>query len=214
MPLAISFVVLLSSAALFAQQSSTWKFDRLDKIGGHAVTVEGHPRIIDTPKGKAIEFNGNSDALFFDVHPLAGAKTFTFEVVFRPDAGGRPEQRFFHLQQTGADTRLLLETRLVGDQWYLDSYAHSAAGSQTLVDKSKLHPLGQWMHAASVYDGHEFRHYVNGVLQGKAEVTLSPQGPGRTSAGVRINRIDWFKGAIRTARFTPQALAPEKFLKP
>ena len=36
----------------------TWTFDRLDKIGGVATTVEGHPKIIDSPVGKAVEFDG------------------------------------------------------------------------------------------------------------------------------------------------------------
>ncbi|HEV3198473.1 MAG TPA: hypothetical protein VGZ73_11210 [Bryobacteraceae bacterium] len=75
------------------------EFDRLDQIGGHPTTILGHPRVIDTPGGKAVEFNGKDDALFVDVHPLAGAETFTWEVVFRPDPGGAPEQRFFHLQE-------------------------------------------------------------------------------------------------------------------
>src|SRR5215472_13154357 len=76
-----------------------WRFDRLDRIGGHPVTVLGSPKIIDTPQGKAIEFNGVDDALFLDVHPLSGATVFTWEVIFRPDRDGRPEQRFFHLQE-------------------------------------------------------------------------------------------------------------------
>jgi hypothetical protein len=76
-----------------------WTFDRTDAIGGHPVTVLGHPRVIQTPAGKAVEFNGVDDALFIDDHPLAGASTFTWEVVFRPDAGGGAEQRFFHLQE-------------------------------------------------------------------------------------------------------------------
>jgi len=35
-----------------------WTFDRLDNIGGHKTTVEGHPRVVDTPLGKALEFDG------------------------------------------------------------------------------------------------------------------------------------------------------------
>ena len=66
-----------------------WKFDSITQIGGHAVTAEGHPRVIATPAGKAVEFGGVEDALFLDVHPLAGAETFTWEVIFRPDVGGR-----------------------------------------------------------------------------------------------------------------------------
>jgi hypothetical protein len=74
--------------------------------------------------------------------------------------------------------------------------------------------VGQWHHVAMVYDGTEFRHYVNGVLQGKATVKLAPQQAGRTSIGVRINRVDYFKGAIRLARMTRRPLDPSEFLKP
>ena len=70
----------------------TWNFDRLDKIGGVATTVEGHPKIIDSPVGKAVEFDGVGDSLLIEQHPLAGAETFTFEAIFRPD-GGANEQR-------------------------------------------------------------------------------------------------------------------------
>jgi hypothetical protein len=193
--------------------AEVWNFDRLDRVGGHAATVRGNPRVIDTPRGKAVEFDGEDDALFFDVHPLAGAAAFTWEVIFRPDRGGKPEQRFFHLQENGTDTRLLFETRLTGDTWYLDSFANSGE-SKALMARDKLHPLGEWYAAAMVYDGKEFRNYVNGELEGAALVKLKPQGAGRASAGVRINLVDYFKGAILKSRFTRSALTPREFLKP
>ena len=206
------FLLPLMTAALLPGE--TWRFDNLKKIGGHAVTVQGHPRVIDTPKGKAIEFNGVDDAIFLDVHPLAGATVFTWEVIFRPDKGGNPEQRFFHLQETGTETRMLFETRLAGDEWWLDSFVRTDAGQQPLIDKSKRHPLGQWHHAAAVYDGQEFRNYVNGVLESKADLKFTPQKAGRTSVGVRINLRDYFKGAVREARMTRRVLQPSQFLKP
>lgn len=196
------------------QQQVVWRFDNLKKIGGHAVTVEGQPKVIRTPKGKAIEFGGSNDALFFDVHPLAGAETFTWEVIFRPDLAGGAEQRFFHMQENGSETRLLFETRLIGNQWCLDTFARTDTGSKALLDRALLHPLGEWAHIAAVYDGRELRSYVNGKLELKAEVKLIPQKAGRTSVGVRINRRDYFKGAVRLARMTPRALKPEEFLKP
>jgi hypothetical protein len=79
-------------------QSTIWRFDHLNSIGGHPTTVLGHPHLIDSPYGKAVEFNGIDDALFVGAHPLAGVSAFTWEVIFRPDAGGAEAQRFFHLQ--------------------------------------------------------------------------------------------------------------------
>jgi hypothetical protein len=66
---------------------------------------------------------------------------------------------------------------------------------------------------AAVYDGTEFRSYVDGVQDGAAKVHLTPQGDGRTAVGVRMNKVFYFKGAVRTARFTRRALAPSEFLK-
>ena len=62
-----------------------------------------------------------------------------------------------------------------------------------------------------VYDGKEFRNYVNGQLEGASPLKLVPQGAGHSSAGVRINLRDYFKGAIRLARFTNRALEPADF---
>jgi hypothetical protein len=213
----IPILVLLASigagSSAFAQErdSVTWTFDRLDRIGGHKTTVEGNPRVIDTPGGKGIAFDGD-DAIFVDTHPLAGAQTFTWEVIFRPDSDGKPAQRFFHMQEDGSQNRLLFETRIIDGKWCLDSFAASSSGSKALMDTKLLHPADRWYHIASVYDGKEFRNYVNGALQMAAPVTLSPQGPGRTSIGVRINRVDYFKGAIRLSRMTRRALPPSEFL--
>ena len=60
------------------RRSDVWKFDSITRIGGHAVTAEGHPRVIETPAGKAVEFGGVEDALFLNVHALACAETFTW----------------------------------------------------------------------------------------------------------------------------------------
>jgi len=196
----------------------TWTFDRLENIGGHKTTVLGQPKVIASPVGKAVEFDGVDDALFIDNHPLSGATTFTWEAIFRPD-GGQREQRWFHLSeqdpQTGADTdnRMLFEIRVVDDQWYLDSFTQSGTESKALMNRQALHPLRAWYHVASVYDGREFRNYVDGVLEGSAQLHLAPQGPGHTSVGVRINKVFYFKGAVHLARFTRRALSPSEFLK-
>ncbi len=208
-------IMFAAAAALWGADptSEVWHFNSLTKIGGHAVTVEGHPRVISTPAGKAVQFSGKDDALFLDVHPLAGAATFTWEVIFRPDVGGAPEQRFFHFQENGTDTRMLFEIRVINGSWCLDSFALSGAESKALIDRGKLHSLGAWHSAAAVYDGKEYRNYVDGVLQSAAPLHFAPQGPGRTSIGTRIDRRDYFKGAILVARMTNRALSPADFLK-
>jgi hypothetical protein len=206
----VLIAMLAASAGAAAQM---WHIDNLEKVGGLPVTVLGDPKVIDAPGGKALEFNGVDDAVFLNVHPLAGAKTWTWEVIFRPASGGAPEQRFFHLQEDGTDNRMLFEIRVIGNQWCLDSFAKSGDSQHALLDRMKLHPLDAWYHAAAVYDGHEFRNYVDGVLEGSAEIHLEPQNAGQTSIGVRINKVNYFKGAILSARMTPRALNPKEFLR-
>ena len=58
------------------------------------------------------------------------------------------------------------------------------------------------------------RHYVDGELELSRPIDFKPQGPGRTSIGVRINEVDWFKGAVREVRFSHRVLKPEEFSVP
>lgn len=191
----------------------TWHLDNLQSIGGHPVTVAGDPHVIDTPGGKAILFDGVDDGLFLDTHPLAGLTTFTVEVVFRPDRDGAAEQRFFHMQEDGSDARVMFETRLVDNtHWFLDTFILSGEQRVVLYAEDDLHDLDAWQHAAIVVDGATMRHYVNGELELSEPLAYAPQNNGRTSLGVRLNRVHWFRGAIRTARFTPRALDPGDFL--
>ncbi len=190
-----------------------WDIDNLDAIGGHKTTVVGSPTVIDTPAGKAVEFGGDGDALFIDHHPLEGLQSFTVEVVFCPYTNGRPEQRFFHMQQDGSEHRVLFETRLTEDnQWFLDTFVHFDGGNCALFAENIKHPVDTWYHAALTIDGKIFRHFVDGELELEEEVAFVPQGKGHTSLGTRINQVDWFKGAMRRARFTPRVLSPAQFL--
>ena len=192
-----------------------WSVDNLSSIGGQRTTVVGAPRVIETERGRAVEFDGSQDGLFVDVHPLAGAARFTAEVIFRPDPGGSQEQRFLHLQEDGSKDRLLFEIRLTDDgRWFLDTYIKTGGKGHTLYARGFKHPLGPWYHAAIVVDGEQMRHYVNGEMELSRKIEFRPQGPGRTSLGTRINEVHWFKGAIRRARFTPRVLSPNEFLSP
>jgi len=198
-----------------AKAPIVWNLDNLKSIGGHAVTVVGDPRVIETDGSKAIEFDGRDDAVYVDANPLAGLGAFTVEVVFRPAAGGPKEQRFLHFQPEGSEDRVLFETRLPeGGQWFLDTYLQTGEGKHTLFAEKFLHPLGPWYHAAIVVDGKRMRHYVNGAEELAADVKLSPLAAGQTSIGVRFNKVHWFQGAIRQIRVTPAVLAPSDFLKP
>jgi len=198
-----------------AMTDIVWNFDNFETIGGNSITALGFPKLIDTPKGRATEFDGKQDGLLLNDLPLTGFDQFTVEVIFRPDADGLKEQRFFHMQESGSQNRVLLETRLTGDsRWFLDTYIRSGETDQTLFAESFTHPVGQWYQAALVFNGKEMRHYVNGAKELSSEITFSALHQGNTSIGVRINRVFWFKGAIRKARFASRALMPEEFLQP
>ena len=182
LPAGLFLLAALRAPGADPPAQEVWTFDRIDRIGGHATTVLGHPRVIDTPAGKAVEFNGVDDGLQLDVHPLAGAETFTFEAVFRPD-GGNAEQRWFHLEQnpaSGSDdnSRMLFEIRVIDGQWCLDAFNKSGPVQKALMNRQNLHPLGRWFHLAAVYDGKEFRSYVDGVGR-RGRRSADPQVPGR-----------------------------------
>jgi hypothetical protein len=197
-----------------ALDQTVWTFDRLDSIGGHPTRAEGAPTVVASPVGPAVHFDGVDDALFVDNHPLA---VFTFEAVFRPD-GGAFEQRWLHLQEDppGPDapsggTRMMFEIRVYEQGWALDAFVKGPGYNHTLLFPDKLHPVGRWSHVAQSFDGQAYRSYVDGVLQGEAAIAFGPQGPGRASVGTRINRVNYFNGAVREARFTRFALPPARF---
>jgi len=216
----------LSASGASAQEQALWKFNSLSKIGGQTPKVEGAPKLVDSPVGKAVQFNGKDTALFFSSRPLVGAKAFTIEAIFRPE-GGAFEQRWMHIAETDPKTGLdanpggtsdpnprhMFEVRVKDDQWYLDAFVNSAAGSKALIDPKKTHPINQWYAVAQTYDGKTFRSYVNGVLENEAEVPFTPHGPGHMMVGVRINHVNYFTGSEAQARFTTHALKPEELLK-
>jgi Concanavalin A-like lectin/glucanases superfamily len=221
--IAVGFLGVMLFGTAISQEPTkqfTWRFDDTASLGGHATKVLGHPKVIATPMGKAIAFNGVDDGLFADVHPLAGAETWTWEMVFKPDADGGAEQRIFHLQSidpaTGKDVaqeRMLFEIRIRDGQWCLDSFATSGGQSKALLNCEKKYPFGKWYRVTTVYDGKSLKNYVGDELQGEGEVKLVPQRPGHFSVGVRMNLVDWYKGAIYSTRFTRSALGVGEFLK-
>lgn len=197
-----------------ARKSVIWKIDNLKKIGGKKIEILGEPKIIKTDKGKAIEFDGVNDGIFINTNPIEGASEFTVEAVFRPDANGEKEQRWFHIEDTeNTERRALLETRVSGNEWFLDTFIKSGENRLPLYAENFKHKTDEWFHVALVFDGKEMRHYVNGKLELTGKLQIKSMGKGRTSIGVRQNKVFWFKGAVRKLRFTNRALSTDKFLK-
>src|SRR5437762_6445718 len=190
----------------------TWQIDNFKKIDGHSPAVIGDPQVIKIPSGKAVLFNGTDQGLVIDRNPVAGLKTFTVEAIFRPDSGGAKEQRWLHIQGDTRDDRVLLEIRLEGDQWFLDTFIKSGQNQRPLYAENFKHATGAWYHVALVFDGSMMRHYVDGREELSGPLEIAPLDAGKISLGVRMNRVYWFKGAISRVRFTARALTPKEFM--
>lgn len=200
----------------WAEDSRTvvdWQLDNLRSIGGHAVTVLGKPRVVQTPMGPALEFDGSTDGILLDVNPLVGLQRFTVEVLFEPAPDGPPEQRFLHVEEEGGARRALLETRMLpGGHWALDTFLKDGDVGVTLLERTRQHAAGEWHTAALVYDGREMSHFVDGVRELAGRLAFGPMSMGRTSIGVRQNKVYWFKGRIARVRVTAGALGPDQFI--
>ncbi len=198
-----------------ARTPVVWPLDNLSTIGGHAVTVVGAPRVVDGPFGRAVEFDGARDGLFIETNPLRGLLRFTVEVVLEPARDGAEEQRFLHMEEEGTGNRALVELRLTpASLWSLDTYLRHGDAGLTLLDRSIVHEAGRWHAVALTFDGRTMAHFVDGVEEARGDVAFEPLGSGRTSIGVRQNRVSFFKGRISRIRVTPDVLAPESMLSP
>jgi acetyl esterase/lipase len=183
-----------------------WRVDNLTRIGGHPVTVIGEPRVVRTEIGAAVEFNGSGDGLLIEANPLAAVPQFTIDVVFQPAADGQEEQRFLHFEESVTGNRALVELRMnAGGSWSLDTYLRSGEAGLTLLDRNVTHAASRWHVATLTYDGKTMVQYVDGVRELSGETLFAPLKDGRTSIGVRQNRVSWFKGRIHSIRFAAHA---------
>ena len=185
----------------------------MDAVGGHETEIVGQPKRIDTDAGTAVEFDGAGDALVVDTNPLAGFQEFTAELIFQPYPNGLTAQRFFHIEENDSESRLLFETRLTGNnEWILDAFIKVGEQGYVLFDEESRHTIGPWYNVAIVVGDGLFRSYTNGELELETKIDFVALNPGKTSLGVRMNRVCWYKGALRAARFSPQPLGPADFL--
>ncbi len=205
--MSIALACLGAGAQEAVPSETVWRVNALRDIGGHATEVIGAPKM----REGAVTFDGENDGLLVAANPLAGLSAWTVEILFRPDEDGAAEQRFWHAQDaTGA--RALVETRLDGmGSWWLDTYLmQPGQEGRPLIDPKRKHATGKWHWVALRYDGKTMAHFVNGEKEREGAVVFAAMGAGKTSLGVRQNRVHWFRGAIREMRVTAVALAEEK----
>jgi hypothetical protein len=222
----VFIAALLSSLAIVSFQSCSsskgttvstnsnvidWQLGVLNASAQTTDSKSGNPSTISSPYGEAVEFDGKGDALFLERNPLLDLRQFTVEVIFRPDPKSQFEQRFLHIGEVNGD-RMLIELRMTEDsQWYLDAFIKSGDSSKTLIEKSLLHPAGNWYHVALVVDDGKMETFVAGKHELEGRVEFSPFKSGRTSIGARMNKVSWFKGAIAKIKITPKPLTPSEF---
>jgi hypothetical protein len=207
----VGLSVMLAACAVSSSEKDTtpvaWQLRDVSQVAGKPTDVVGAPKVVKTGADAAIVFDGVGDGLFVPVNPLAGWTAFTIEVRFMPDGSGGAEQRFLHLEDS-LKHRVLIETRVTPEKsWSLDTFLFQDADHKlTLLDRTRLHATDRWYWVALVYDGSRMSHYVNGELELEGVVAFTPMTAGRTSIGMRQNKVSWFKGAISEVRFTPAAL--------
>jgi hypothetical protein len=179
-----------------------WRFDRLDSIAGHHVEIVGAPRVVDSDRGKVVEFDGAHDGLIVDANPLEGLSRFTIEVLLQPDPSGQEEQRFVHIQEAGSENRAMIELRMLNRRWALDTYLRHADVGLTLLDREKTHPAGEWHLVSLIYDGKIMTSAVDGRKELMGDVSFVALKAGRTAIGVRHNLVSHFRGRIHSLRVT------------
>jgi len=198
-------------------QSEIWKFDSLTNINGYTVEQMGQPKVVSTPLGKAVSFDGDGDRLLVNANPLGDATEFTIEIMFKPNDGfpKNHEPRIFHIESTDNPARrITIELRLNDKkQWYFDAFIKSEKSQFTLIDPTKVHPVGEWAHAAMTYKDRQFVSYVNGKKELSGEVDyLTIPANAKTSVGARMNQIHWFNGEMLQVRVTKKSLLPSEFM--
>jgi hypothetical protein len=100
--LAAAAIFLVATSSAFAEQS-LWRFDNLKRIGGMSPKVEGAPQLVDSPVGKAVQFNGSDTALFFPGRRWSAPRPLPSKPSFRPE-GGDFQQRWMHIAETDPAT--------------------------------------------------------------------------------------------------------------
>lgn len=191
-------------------KENIWILSELLKNDNPKISISGNP-LADSNDASFVCFNGVNDAIFLDTIPLKNMSVFTVEAVIFPETGGAFEQRFLHMGEVKGD-RVLMELRANEDTWYFDSYICSDGNKIALIDSSLTHPLNQWYHVAFVVNNGQLSSYVNGQKELSGEISMIPFKSGKTSIGVRLNKVCWYKGKISKIKITPKALNPNEFI--
>ena len=208
----LSYSQIAKDKVSASKNAVEWKVCDLLFPKSEGIRLAGKPEIGTSQFGKTLVFNGSDNGIFLDQMPLAGMKKFSIEAIIKPESGGNFEQRFFHCGEIRGN-RVLMELRSVLSNWYFDAFIKSEDQQKTLIDSTKLHPLNQWYHLAFVNDNGKLTTFINGKKELESQIDFVPLQSGKTSIGVRLNELSWFRGAIYKIRISPEAVDPANFMK-
>lgn len=138
--------------------------------------------ILGVAQNYSLLFDGVDDkVVIFDSPELNPATAFTIEAWIYPEAWAVNtwDGCIVCKQATNPDKGYCLA---VGANGRVD-FCHSIDETWTSVVTTSVLELNSWAHIAGVYDGNEFRLYINGVLQ----ATASGEGTPTLGSGVDIN---------------------------
>ena len=161
------------------------------------------------PAGKAVEFGGVEDALFLKVHPLEGAETFTWRVIFRPDAGGAGSALRLSGKRHGhAD--VVRDPR--GRRQVVPGQFRAVwQGIESATGSREVHTLGRGITRRPCTTARNIATTWTACWRARRNCTWRRRARADV-VGTRINRRDYFKGAVLEARIN-RALPPAEFLK-
>jgi hypothetical protein len=204
----VAITALTGMKAATTGATEIWKLESPQQVGQYKPEILGNPAIVMEATGKALSFNGISDGLFIPKVPIEGWSNFTIEVLFKPSEDGPVAPRFIHFEDKELN-RGTFELRLTNKgQWYMDTFLKNGKTNKglTLIDSSLLHAANRWYWAALVYDGKSMSSYVDGKKELQGTIDFPAMTSGNIALGVRLNKVNWFKGLIREVRFHPAAL--------
>lgn len=179
-------------------RKTIWTLDRLEHIGGYVPEQWGTPLLQVLGIEKVIGFDGIDDGLVMPVIPVEGCNAFGIEILVKPSADGPATPRILHFEDSLLN-RGTIELRLTKDgKWYADVFLKNGRLNKgvTLMDSTLLHETDRWYSIALVYDGKKMSSYVGGRKELEADMEFPPVSNGRLSLGVRLNKMNWFKGQI------------------
>jgi len=171
----------------------------------------GRPILKGFGPGRSIEFNGLEDGLILPAIPFQNWPATIIELTFRPDRDGSKEPRILHAEDEDGN-RVTLEARLTKDgHWYPDVFLKNGITGerQTLMDSSRRYRTNAWYKIALSWDGTNMQCFVNGQQTGEGRISMYPFASGNIALGMRLNRVNPFKGAIRRIRFYPYDRYPK-----